>query len=49
MALDYCVGGELYMLMKAKKRLPFSDASFYAASILLGLQELHAAGIDYLE
>jgi hypothetical protein len=36
-ALDYCLGGELYMLLRAKKRLPLGDASFYAASILLGL------------
>lgn len=48
-ALDYCVGGELYMLLRAKKKLSIGEASFYASSILVGLEELHSAGVEYLE
>jgi len=29
-AMDYCVGGELYMYLRAKKKLPLGEASFYA-------------------
>ena len=33
-SMDYCAGGELYMLLRAKKRFSISEAQFYAASIL---------------
>ena len=32
--MDYCPGGELYMLLRAKKRFSISEILFYAASIL---------------
>jgi hypothetical protein len=33
-AMDFCSGGELYMLLRAKKRFSFREAQFYAATIL---------------
>ena len=47
--MDYCPGGELFMLLRAKKQLSIAETHFYAASILMGLLELHQVGIDYLE
>ena len=47
--MDYCAGGELYMLLRAKKRFSIPEAQFYAASILLGLEALHMANIVYRE
>ena len=49
MGLDYCAGGELYMLLRAKKRFAIREAQFYAASILQGLEALHMANIVYRE
>ena len=48
-SMDYCPGGELYMLLRAKKRFTISEAQFYAASILQGLEALHSANIVYRE
>ena len=47
--MDYCPGGELYMLLRAKKRFSLPEAQFYAASILQGLEALHMANVVYRE
>ena len=43
--MDYCPGGELYMLLRAKKRLTVGETQFYGASVLNGLEALHMANI----
>ena len=48
-AMDYCPGGELYMLLRAKKRFSIPEAQFYAATILQGLEALHMANVVYRE
>ena len=48
-AMDYCPGGELYMLLRAKQRFKIGEAQFYAASILQGLEALHMNNIVYRE
>lgn len=47
--MDYCPGGELYMLLRAKKRLSAGETQFYAASVLNGLEALHMSNIVYRE
>ena len=47
--MDYCPGGELYMLLRAKKRLSVDETQFYGASVLQGLEALHMANIVYRE
>lgn len=47
--MDYCSGGELYMLLRAKKRFSIAEAQFYAATILQGLEALHMANVVYRE
>ena len=47
--MDYCPGGELYMLLRAKKRLSVGETQFYGASVLNGLEALHMANIVYRE
>lgn len=47
--MDYCCGGELYMLLRAKKRFTLSETLFYSGCILLGLEALHMANIVYRE
>ena len=47
--MDYCQGGELYQLLRAKERFKIADAQFYAACILQGLEALHQANIVYRE
>lgn len=49
LAMDYCPGGELFMLLRAKKHFSIPEAQFYAASILQGLEALHTANIVYRE
>lgn len=47
--LEYCEGGELYGLLNSigKKRLKEAHVMFYAAEVLLGLQQLHLLGVVY--
>jgi len=47
LALDYCPGGELFMLLRQKKRFDLQTLKFYAANIILGLDALHSLGIVY--
>jgi len=47
--IDYCPGGELYMLLRAKNRLPAEHVHFYAVTVLMGLEALHQANIVYRE
>jgi protein kinase A len=47
--MDYCPGGELYMLLRAKKCFSELETQFYAASVLQGLEALHMANIIYRE
>ena len=39
--MDYCPGGELFMLLRAKKCFSFRETLFYGATILQGLEALH--------
>lgn len=47
--MEYCSGGEFFRLLKRQpgKRLPESDARFYAAEVLLALEYLHKHGFIY--
>lgn len=47
--LEYCEGGELYGLLNQmpKKRLREEFVMFYAAEVLLALQQLHLLGVVY--
>lgn len=47
LALDYCPGAELFMLLRSKRRLEIPSVKFYAANIILGLEALHSLGIVY--
>ena len=49
LALDYCPGGELFMLLRSKRRLEIPAVKFYAANVILGLEALHSLGIVYRE
>ena len=49
LALDYCPGGELFMLLRSKRRFEIPQVKFYAANIILGLEALHSLGIVYRE
>lgn len=45
--MDLCAGGELFYLLHIKGRLNESQAKFYFAEILLGLEYIHSKGIVY--
>jgi serine/threonine protein kinase len=45
--LDYCPGGELFFYISHIGRFKQNSAIFYAANILLALDELHKNGIIY--
>eukprot|EP00349_Pseudokeronopsis_sp_Brazil_P002103 CAMPEP_0202960330 /NCGR_PEP_ID=MMETSP1396-20130829/4475_1 /ASSEMBLY_ACC=CAM_ASM_000872 /TAXON_ID= /ORGANISM="Pseudokeronopsis sp., Strain Brazil" /LENGTH=106 /DNA_ID=CAMNT_0049679473 /DNA_START=258 /DNA_END=578 /DNA_ORIENTATION=+ len=45
--IDYCPGGDLYFYIKNIGRFNENSAKFYAATILLALENLHKNGIVY--
>jgi len=47
LVMDYCPGGELYNIIKKNGRIDENLARFYAAQILLALEELHKNKILY--
>jgi len=47
LALDYCPGGELFMLLRSKRKFDLPNVKFYAANVILGLEALHSLGIVY--
>uniref|UniRef100_A0A7R9SVY1 cGMP-dependent protein kinase n=1 Tax=Polyblepharides amylifera TaxID=1486889 RepID=A0A7R9SVY1_9CHLO len=47
MLMDPLMGGELFVHLGNAERFPESQAKFYAACVLLGLNHLHAKGIIY--
>lgn len=47
MILDYFTGGELFFHLKNTGRFPEARAKFYAAEIVLALEELHRHAIIY--
>ena len=49
LAMDYCPGGELFMLLRSRRRFDLGTAKFYAMNIILGLEALHQLGVVYRE
>jgi serine/threonine protein kinase len=49
LGLEECPGGALLQVLRKKKRLSQAEARFYAAGILLGLEQLHCNGILFRE
>ena len=47
MVLDFMQGGELYFHMRQAGKFPVHVARFYAAEVLLALQDLHENGVIY--
>lgn len=47
LVLDYCPGGDLATQLAQKRTLSADVARFYAAEVVLGLDELHRRGIIY--
>jgi len=47
--MEYCPGGELFSLLKAKKRFPLAEIKFYTANVLLAFKRLHHLNIVYKE
>jgi serine/threonine protein kinase len=49
MLMDFCSGGELFHALHRQpgRRLPESDARFYAAEVLSALEYLHTLGVIY--
>lgn len=45
--LEYCPGGELYNLLRKKKRFREDRVKFYAAQIVLALEHLHKQDVIY--
>ncbi|KAK3777605.1 hypothetical protein RRG08_021722 [Elysia crispata] len=45
--MDYVYGGELFLLIRRKGRLPEAWAQFYSSQVLLALQYLHYCNIVY--
>jgi len=45
--LEYCPGGELFNLLRKKKRFSEERALFYAAQMVLALEHLHSKNIIY--
>lgn len=47
MVMDFLNGGELFYHLRREQRFTEDRIKFYAAEIILGLEELHRAGIIY--
>ncbi|KRX05168.1 Protein kinase-like domain [Pseudocohnilembus persalinus] len=47
MVLDFCEGGELYQLMQKEFKFDEEITKFITAELVLGIQDLHDAGIIY--
>ncbi|GFO39959.1 CAMP-dependent protein kinase catalytic subunit [Plakobranchus ocellatus] len=47
LVMDYVYGGELFLLIRRKGRLPEAWAQFYSSQVLLALQYLHYCNIVY--
>ena len=47
LALEYCPGGELFGLLRKKKKLSEDQIKFYAAQVILALEYLHSKNIIY--
>ncbi|KRX02976.1 Protein kinase-like domain [Pseudocohnilembus persalinus] len=45
--LEYCPGGDLYNLLRKRKKFTEDQTRFYAAQILLAIEELHKQNIIY--
>jgi len=45
--LEPCLGGELFTLLRARGNFPEKAARFYAASVVLALEEIHNNGVVY--
>lgn len=47
--LEYCAGGELFFYLKNLGKFKEITARFYAANIILALEQLHKCDIIYRE
>lgn len=47
MLMEPCLGGELWTLLRNRRRFPDSTASFYVGCVILALEYLHGKGIIY--
>ena len=45
--MDFCNGGELFYHLRKDKKFSETRAKFYAAEIVLALENLHKNGIIY--
>ena len=45
--VDFCSGGELFYLLQNKRLFTESEAKFYFAEILLGLEYIHDQNVLY--
>jgi serine/threonine protein kinase len=45
--VDFCSGGELFYLLQCKSRFSESQAKFYFAEMLLGLEYVHSQNVLY--
>ena len=45
--LDFCPGGELFFHLNRRRRFSESEAKFYFAEILLGIEHLHRNNVLY--
>ena len=45
--MEFINGGELFDIIKEKRRLPSDAARFYAANVIVLLEYLHARRIAY--
>jgi serine/threonine protein kinase len=48
-ALEYCPGGDLFWYLDQLNKFNQNSAQFYAACVLMALEDLHAQGIVYRE
>jgi cGMP-dependent protein kinase len=45
MLMEPCLGGELWTILRDKKKFDDSAAKFYTACVIKGFQYLHSKGI----
>lgn len=47
MAMEYCCGGELFTLLRSRRRFTEKMSSFYAAQVVMVLEFLHSVDVLY--
>lgn len=47
MVMEYCVGGEIFRLLRNNKRFSERNCQFYASQIVLVFEYLHSCGVMY--